>query len=151
MHNIYPQLGNFSPQLGCAIYDEKPQMGQTMGLTFKIGDAIDSAVNTLKQLAPQVGDAVLRDFVANTPTGQSLVQTGVNLGEQAMISQAAQQVATIRSQLELQYENFKKNWQKYLLWTGIAAVTVVGGYMIIKRTRRVASNPRRKRRYKRRK
>jgi hypothetical protein len=164
MHNLHPQLGRYSPQLGCTVYEERAQLGEALG--FSLSDftesVVDSVKNAVKQAVPGISETATNEFL-KSQAGQDLLnktqETAYTMGEQAAAAQAAQQTLAMRQQLEAYYQgvisNLRQNWKTYLIYGGIALATLVGGYMIFKRmnvTSAARANPRRrKRRFRRRK
>ena len=155
MHNTYPQLGRYSKQLGCIVYDEgdeesQPQMG---GLgSFDVGSAISDAI---KKVLPGVSNQVVQKFLVSDDGKQlstKLENTAYAVGAEQAAAQAAQELAAresyFKSQIKSLQSNLQANWQKYLMWSGIAVAGVVAIMVVMKMVKSkplAAANPRRKR------
>lgn len=143
MHNVYPQMGRFEPQLGCLIYDETPQMG-AISVEESLSSLIKNISSNVSQSIPGLAEQGVTNWLQETKEGQAVLTTAqknaIALGEKAAAQQAAQQTLAMKQQLEAYYMsvigNLKANWQKYLMWGGVAVVGVFGLYMIAKSVRK---------------
>lgn len=158
MHNSYPQMGcsdggmgYYHAGLGTYIYDEGGQMGN-LG-----ADPLTDLTNILKQQFPGFSNQVIGQYLSSTTEGQNLVKQGQAVGAQAAAAQLAAQDASIRQQLQAQYQSMisdvQSNYKKYLTYLAIALAAGVGIWLVWPSLKKVASpaamqtasNPRRRR------
>jgi len=155
MHTRYPQMGCSDGQMGyydramgAVIYDE--QQGGQMG-----ADTGDIVNDFLKRLLPSLSSAAVAS-VRNSEEGKKLEETTASYLQYMSREQAAQALAENTALWQIRLSGYMRsaqasiaaNWQKYLLWTGMAVAVVAVTYFFIvpqfrgSRAVRTASNPR---------
>jgi len=174
MHNFYPQMGHFYPQMGAGEGQQQygqmggmgrfyPQLGATvysdaMGADFDVMQILRDAMNKSLGKLPKA----LQDSILASPIGQQaqvvVGEAAYKLGADKAAADAASFWTQREQQLTAQFSDLltytKSNYKKILTWAGIAvagAAVLYFGYPVIRdmiAPKRVAANPRRKRRRK---
>lgn len=156
MHNTVPQMGRWNSSLGCMVYDETPQMG---GFFDDIKDALTGAVNKtvtaqqeqvktqIKALIPNAKSVFIDKFL-NTSAGQAMVEDA----KQGWFDQQKAKVYEAYLTGQATAMEYLRLYKTQIL-IGVAVVGLAGlAYVAFKKKRSprmaAASNPRRKRKYK---